>query len=366
MNLRIPGPTPCPPEVLAALSGPMINHRGPEFAALLTRVTTKLKSAFQTQQDILILTSSGTGAMEAAITNTLSPGDAVLSVSIGYFGDRFAAIAEAFGARVTRLQVEDGLAAEPQRVRDALQANPGVRAVLITHNETSTGVTNDLQALAAVVRESDALILVDAISSMGSAPVAMDDWGLDVVLSGSQKGWMVPPGLAFVGMSQRAWKASTGARMPRFYFDLKKAKDSAEKGQTPATPAVSLYFGMDVALDILGREGWPQVYARHHRIAEQTRAGLRDLGLRLLADPAHASDTVTTAFVPEGFEAGTLIKTLRDTYHIVVAGGQGKLAGKILRIGHLGYVSEQDIAELLAALRTELAAAQHPAALAGG
>jgi aspartate aminotransferase-like enzyme len=355
VNLRIPGPTPCPPEVLAALSRPMINHRGPEFAALVRRIAPRLKPAFQTSGDVVILTTSGTGALEAAVTNTLSPGDHVLAVSIGNFGERFAAIAETFGARVTRLDFALGSAADPEQLRQALRDTPAVKAVLLTHNETSTGVTNDLQALAAVVREAGPLLLVDGISSLASIPVEMDAWGLDVVLSGSQKGWMVPPGLAFVAMSDRAWEANQSARMPRFYFDVKKARESQEKGQTPSTPAVSLYYGLDVALEMIDAEGWPAVYARHHRVAEYTRTGLRDLGLQLFADPAHASDTVTTVRMPAGIAAKDVIAALRERHGIVVADGQGPLAGSLIRIGHLGLVEEADITPVFEALRVELA-----------
>lgn len=351
MNLRIPGPTPCPPEVLEALSRPMINHRGPEFAAIMRRVTERLKPAFQTKNDILILTTSGTGALEAAVVNTLSPGDEVLAASIGYFGDRFAQIAEVYGAKVTRLQIQQGGAVEPDQLRQALRENPGAKAVLLTHNETSTGVTNDLEALAAVVREAGPLLLVDAISSLSSVPVATDDWGLDVVLSGSQKGWMVPPGLAFVAVSERAWEAHRHATMPRYYFDLTMAKEYLQKGQTPATPAVSIFYGLDVALDIIEREGWPAVYARHRRIADYTRSGLRALGLDLLADAKHASNTVTTALLPAGVSESALIKALREEFDIIVAGGQGSLTGKIIRIGHLGYVQESDITAVFEALR---------------
>ncbi|MGI8551453.1 MAG: pyridoxal-phosphate-dependent aminotransferase family protein [Dehalococcoidia bacterium] len=364
MNLRVPGPTPCPPEVLDALSRPMINHRGPEFAALLKRATEGVKPAFGTTGDVVILTSSGTGALEAAITNTLSPADEVLSLSIGYFGDRFAQIAENFGAKVTRLTVEPGHAAGPEDLRTALRDHGGVKAVLLTHNETSTGVTNDLQALAAEVREAGPLLLVDAISSLSSIPVRMDDWGLDLVLSGSQKGWMVPPGLAFVAVSERAWQAARSARMPRYYFDLRKAKESADKGQTPATPSVSLFFAMDVALDLLEREGWPAVYDRHRRVAAHLRSGLIDLGLQLFADQAYASNTVTTVRVPDGIDASALIRALREQHGIVIAGGQGALTGKILRIGHLGYVEASDMSEVLEALRTELPRLAHPAAAA--
>lgn len=354
MNLRIPGPTPCPPEVLQALSGPMINHRGPEFAVLLERCTEHLRPAFQTASDILILTSSGTGAMEAAVTNVLSPGDQVLAVSMGYFGDRFADIAETYGARVIRHSVEHGQAVDPRDVRRLLRQHTGVKAVLVTHNETSTGVTNDLRAIAEAVREAGPLLLVDAISSLGSIPIEMDAWGLDLVTSASQKGWMVPPGLAFVAVSGRAWQAMATAKMPRYYFDLKTAKQYAEKGQTQSTPAISLFYGLDVAFGLLEREGWPAVYERHRRIGEHMRAGLRALGLELFADPEHASNTVTAVRLPEGVSEAELIKRLREGYGIVVAGGQGPMTGKLLRLGHLGLVQESDLDAVLDALRIEL------------
>jgi aspartate aminotransferase-like enzyme len=356
MNLRIPGPTPCPPEVLQALSGPMINHRGPEFSALLRRATEHLKPAFGTKNDVLILTSSGTGALEAAVVNTLSPGDEVLGVTMGYFGDRFAEIAERYGANVTRYVIQQGQAAEPATIAKHLRENPKIKAVLVTHNETSTGVTNDMESIGRVVREAGPLLLVDAISSLSSIPVQMDAWGLDVVLSGSQKGWMVPPGLAFVAMSERAWQANETAKMPRYYFDLKMAKQYLEKGQTPATPAVSLFYGLDVAFNTLEREGWPNVYDRHRQIGEYTRQGLREMGLDLFADPAHASNTVTTVRLPEGVVEGEILKALREKYGIVIAGGQGPMTGKILRIGHLGLVQKSDLTAVLDAIRAELQA----------
>src|SRR3990172_12352257 len=225
LNLRIPGPTPVPADILEAVGRPMINHRGREFAALIQRVGERLKDFYQTSQDVMMLTASGTGGLEAAVVSTLSPGDKVLAVSIGAFGDRFAAIAETYGAHVTPLSYEWGQPARPEDVRAALREDPEIKAVLVTHNETSTGVTNPLEEIAGVVLEAGALLLVDAISSLGAIPLAMDDWSLDVVVTGSQKGWMVPPGLAFVAMSERAWRAYESASMPRFYFDLAKARD---------------------------------------------------------------------------------------------------------------------------------------------
>jgi len=332
----------------------MVDHRGPEMAALILRTAPRLKSAFQTKNDVLIVTTSGTGGLESAVVNTLSPGDHVLSVSIGNFGERLAQIATAFGAVVTKLPFENGRAADPERVADALRADPALKAVLITHNETSTGVTNPLEALAAAVRPSGALVIVDAVSSLSSIPVKVDAWGLDVVVSGSQKGWMLPPGLAFVALSERAWEASKTATMPRFYFDLAKTRDAQAKGQTPWTPALSIYFALDVALDMLEAEGWEQVYARHQVCADLTRAGVKRLGLELLADQRFASNTVTAVKAPQGMDVSLLRKTLREQHGVVVGGGQAELTGKIFRIGHLGLVQEDDIKATLDALEAAL------------
>jgi aspartate aminotransferase-like enzyme len=332
----------------------MINHRGPEFAKLLENTTAKMKKIFRTEGDVLILTSSGTGAMEAAVVNTLSPGDRVLSVSIGVFGDRFAEIAETFGADVVRLKFEWGKAADPDVVREALAENPGVKTVLVTHNETSTGVTNDMKALSDVFKEFEKTVLVDAISSLGSLELPVDDWGLDVTASASQKGWMVPPGLAMVSVSPRAWQSHAQARMPRFYWDFAKAKSFLEKGQTPWTPAVSQVFAMDVALDMLLKEGVDNIVARHQRMADMTRAGVKELGMTLFAEESHASNTVTAVNVPEGVDGAKLNKIMREEYNIVLGGGQSTMKGKIFRIGHLGWVNENEIKEVFKALKPAL------------
>jgi aspartate aminotransferase-like enzyme len=326
MQLRIPGPTPCPPEVLEAMGFQMINHRGKEFAELINDATAKLKQLFQTKNDLFILTTSGTGSLESAIVNILSPGDKVLSASIGVFGERFATIAETFGAEVKRLNFEWGKAIDPDVLRKALQESPDVKAVLVTHNETSTGVTNDLAAVSSVVKEFDKLILVDAISSLGCVDLQVDAWKCDVVVTGSQKGWMVPPGLAMVSVNDNAWKANAAAKMPRFYFDFAKAKSYLEKGQTPWTPAVSIFFALKVALDMLLAEG-----------------------LTLFADEKYASNTVTSVKA-DSFDPAKLLKLLQDEYDIILTGGQTTLSGKIFRIGHLGWVTENDMREVLEAL----------------
>ena len=293
--------------------------------------------------------------MEAAIVNALSPGDRVLSVSIGSFGDRFASIAETFGAEVTALSYEWGQAADPDEVRRALADDGSIKAVLVTHNETSTGVTNPLEEIARAVREAERLLIVDAVSSLGAIPVDMDGWGLDVVVTGSQKGWMAPPGLTFAAMSERGWKANEAATMPRFYFDLAKARDFLKKGQTPFTPAVSIFFGLDVALERMAAEGLESIQTRHANIGRTVREGVKALGLELLAaDERYASNTVTAVRCPEGVDVADLRRTLEDEHKVVLAGGQGKLAGKIFRIGHLGLVSEDDIRQALEALAEAL------------
>jgi aspartate aminotransferase-like enzyme len=355
-NLRIPGPTPCPPETLSELSRQMINHRGPEFAALQARIMARLKAFFRTESEVYVYTTSGTGVLEAAIVNTLSPGDKVIAVSIGEFGERFADIAEAFGAAVTRLEFEPGTPAEPAAVADALRALPGAAAVIVTHNETSTGVTNDIAAISKAVRavRPDLLLLVDAVSSLGCIPYAADAWQIDVSTTCSQKGFMVPPGLAFISLSPRAWAAYERAKMPKFYLDAGKYRDYAKRGQPPWTPALSIYYGLDKALAMMEAEGLEQINARHHAIAEYTRVKVKSLGLKLLAEGPQASDTVTSVRVPEGVEASALLSLLNKEYDTVLASGQGKLSGKIVRIGHMGLVERETIDAAVGALEAAL------------
>ena len=354
MQLRIPGPTPLPDEILKALSNQMISHRGPQFTEIVRRATENLRDIFQTKGDIFILTCSGTGGMEAAIVNTLSPGDKVLSVANGAFGDRFADIAETFGAELERLRFEWGTAVDPQEVRKTLSKDAGIKAVLVTHNETSTGVTNDLEAISAVVREYDKLLIVDAISSLGAINLPVDRWGCDVVVTGSQKAWMAPPGLAMVSVSERAWKAHAKAKMPRFYWDFAKAKKSLDKLQTPFTPAVSMFYALDAALELFQREGLENIFARHARIAAKTRGEVKSLGLSLFADERYASNAVTAIKATKGLDPKMLLKILREEYDTVLAGGQQRLDGQIFRIGHIGYVNEQDIDAVITALKAAL------------
>jgi aspartate aminotransferase-like enzyme len=342
-NLRIPGPTALPPSVREAGGRQMVNHRGEEFKALLLRVSEGMKPYFGTRNDVIMLTCAGTGALEATIVNTLSPGDPVLSVSMGAFGDRFAKIAEVYGAAVTRLEVEWGEAADPEAVREAAAAIPGLKAVLLTHNETSTGVTNDIESLAAAIRDAapDALILVDAISALGAVPFAMDAWGLDLVVTGSQKAWMSAPGMAMAAVGPRAWAAGETAKMPRFYLDLKRHRDTAAAGETPWTPAVAVMYQVDEGLRLMQAEG-DGVFARHAAAQAMTRAGLRAIGFQLLARDEVASKTVTAAWIPEGLDWKAFNATLKSR-GLVLAGGQGKLKGRIFRLGHLGSVTTDDV-----------------------
>ncbi len=353
-SLRVPGPTPCPEEVLRAMSRQMINHRGPEFARLLSGVTEKLKKVFQTRGDVLLLAGSGTGGLEAAVVNSLSPGDKVLSVSVGAFGDRFGSIARQFGAEVIPLQFEWGKIADADSIRRALQADPEIKAVMVTHNETSTGVTNDLASINSVVKEAGKLLLVDAISSLGSINLPVDDWHCDVTVTASQKGWMVPPGLAMVSVSPEAWRAYEGAKMPRFNWDFAKAKSYLEKGQTPWTPAVSVMFGLEVALEMMLKEGIASIFARHARVGAAAREGVKSLGLSLFADEKFASNTVTAVAASKGLDVKKLNQIMREEYQVVLAGGQQSLDGKIFRIGHLGLVTEADIEVVISALKSAL------------
>ena len=348
MNLRIPGPTPCPDDVLEAVGGQMMNHRGPEFADIVRRATEGLNWVFGVSSDVLTLTASGTGGLEAAVVNTLSPGDRVLAVSIGVFGNRLASIAETYGAEVVRYEIEWGAAADAEEVARRLDEDSSIKAVLVTHNETSTGVTNPLEAIGAVVREHDLLLIVDGVSSVSSIPCPAERWGVDVLVSGSQKGWMVPPGLAFVWLSDRAWEASERSTMPRFYFDLPRARSSLKNQQTPWTPALSIFYGLDKAFETLRAEGLEGIYGRHHAVAQYTRDRVRAMGLQLFAqDERFASDTVTAVRWPDDVDGPAIAKRAREEFGVVLGGGQQSLKGKIFRVGHMGYFSQEDIAAAL-------------------
>jgi aspartate aminotransferase-like enzyme len=356
LNLRIPGPVPLPDDVLDLVGGQMINHRGPQFAEIIDRMTTNFKKVLGTQGRAYFLTASGTGSMEAAIVNTLSPGDRVLSISIGSFGNRFGDIAEAYGAEVTRLEFEWGKAADPEKVRETLRSMPDCAAVLVTHNESSTGVMNPIGGISKVVHdESEALVLVDAVSSAAGVPLPMDDWGLDVVGTASQKSWVAPPGIAMVAMSDRAWKAHETSTIPKYYFDIDQYEKFLQIGQPPFTPALSTIYALDHSLQAIVDEGIEEVLSRHAARAQQTRDGAKRIGLEIFPDESIASDTVTAISVPEGIDGKALVARARNEYNVELGGGQEKLAGQIIRIGHMGWVQPEHIDEALAAVEKSLA-----------
>lgn len=361
-NLLIPGPTPLPPEVLEAMGKPVINHRGETFSRMLSTVLGGLQQIYQTKSSVLPFSASGTGGLEAAIVNILSPGDRVLAVGCGAFGDRFAGIAAAFGAEVIRVEAEWGSANNPAAVREALQRHPEVKAVLITHNETSTGVTNPLQALAEAARSSMALLVVDAVSSLGAIDLQMDAWGLDIVISGSQKALMAPPGMVFIAVSPRGWEAVPSARMPKHYFSFAQARDHLKAGATftPFTPALPVLYALEVSIPMILREGLPARFARHRRLARATREGVAALGLAVLPKAEFASETVTAVRMPSGMDVKGLLRYLEREDNVILQGGQGRLEGKIIRIGHMGYVQQHQIVDALAALERALPRFGHP------
>lgn len=365
-DLFIPGPTPIPPRVVRAMSRPIINHRGSEFHKVFKNITEKAKELLKTSGDAIILTSSGTGGMEAAASNLLSPGDHVLVGVAGAFGERYAKILEAYHVNVTRIRSsEPGKAVDPAHFEEELKRDPKIKAVFVTQNETSTGVRTDVRSIARIAKEHGALVIVDAISSFAAMELSMDDWGVDVVIAASQKALMTPPGLAVVGVSKDAWKAMESATLPRFYFDLRLAKRSAEKWETPATPAVSLLFGLDEALSIIFEQG-PENFIKHHEVLSQmARSGVAALGFLLLAQDDCASTTVTAVKGLEGMSADEFRRQVRK-YEVVLAGGQGELSGKIFRLAHLGYISQMDIIKAISAIELALADMGHPVKFGSG
>lgn len=354
--LLLPGPTPVPTSVLRALSKPMINHRGPEFKELIEEVTEGVKKIYQTNNELVIFPAAGTGAMEAAIVNFISPGDKVLAISIGVFGDRFAKIAAEFGADVHKLDFPWGQQADPNVVRDVITQDKDhqIKAVLVTHNETSTGVVNDIKAIKDALGNHPALLMVDAVSGLGAMSLPTDEWGLDVVVSGSQKAFMLPPGLSFMSASPRAIEISKNCKNHKFYWDLDSALKYLRKGQTPYTPALSLFYGLQEALKLLLDEGLENVIKRHKFCRDLVRTGVKAMGLNPLADDAVASSSLTSVLAPEGIGANKIRKLLLDRFGVVVAGGQQKLDDVIFRIGHLGFVRPLDLLAALAALEIVL------------
>jgi aspartate aminotransferase-like enzyme len=351
--LLTPGPTPVPPEVLAAISQPIVHHRSPDFRPIYERTITRLKEVFRTDGDVLLFGAAGTGAMESAVANLCSPEERVLVVSAGHFGERWRAIASSYGATVETLEYSWGDIPSADDLAARLAELGGAKAVFLTHSETSTGVVCDLQALAAAASEHGALSVVDAVSSLGAVPVETDAWGLDVVLSGSQKALMTPPGLAMVSASERAWSARGDS--PRFYFDWERTQKAQAKLDAPFTPPVSIVAGLDVALSLLLDAGLEAVFDRHVRLGRACREGVKAMGLELFSPDEDRSAVVTAIRAPEGIDATELVLALRDRFGITIANGQGPLKGKIFRIGHIGYFDVFDITTALAAVELVLA-----------
>lgn len=354
--LMLPGPTPVPPRLLRAMAKPAINHRGPEFKALYNEVIEGLKEVFRTKSEIIIYTASGTGGMEAAVANFVSPGDKVLVVSIGVFGNRFATIAQRFGAQVEKLEFTWGTAADPEALAERIRADEKkeIKAVFVTHNETSTGVTNDLKALREALGDHPALFIVDSVSGLGAMELETDLWNLDVVVAGSQKSFMIPPGLSFMAVGPRAWEAREKCRNACFYWDIEAARKYGDKGQTPFTPAIPQIEALAEALKMMREEGLEKIFARHRLLRDMTRSGIKAMGLKPLAADDVASPAVTAVLAPEGIEANTIRRVLLNEFNVVVAGGQQSLDNKIFRIGHLGSVGELEIIAVLAALEMAL------------
>jgi len=350
--LFTPGPTPVPPQVLAALAEPIVHHRSPDFRPIYERCLGRLREVARTESDVLLYTSSGTGAFEAAVANLVTPGEPHLVVSAGNFGERWAALTRAYGADVDHLRYEWGETPEPADVRARL-GERAATAVWLVQSETSTGVVADVQALAAAAREAGALVVVDAVSSLGAVPCETDAWSLDVVVSGSQKALMTPPGLGLCAVSEAAL-AATGTS-PRFYWDWERTRKAQAKLDAAFTPAVSLVAALDVALGLLLEEGLDAAFERHVRLGRAARAGAKAMGLELFSPDEDRSAVVTAVRAPDGVDASDVVKGLRDRFGITIAGGQGELQGKIFRLGHIGWFDVFDITTMLAAVEIVLA-----------
>ena len=358
LTLMIPGPTPVPETVLKAMGRHPIGHRSGEFQAIVRRTTEQLKWLHQTSGDVLVITGSGTAAMEAGIINTLSRGDKVICGDNGKFGERWVKVARAYGLDVDVIKAEWGQPLDPEAFRAALEADTAkaIKAVILTHSETSTGVINDLETIARHVKvHGTALTLADCVTSLGATDVPMDAWGLDVVASGSQKGYMLPPGLSFVAMSDRAWKAYESSDLPKFYLDLGPYRKTAAKDSNPFTPAVNLYFGLEAALDMMQKEGLEAIFARHARHRSAAQAGMKAIGMPLFAAEGYGSPAIT-AVAPEGIDAEQLRKAVKEKFDILLAGGQDHLKGQVFRIGHLGFVCDRDVLTAVSAIEATLQA----------
>lgn len=343
-RLRLPGPTTVPERVRHAMAIPMMSHRGPEFRKVLGEATEMIRPVFGTKADVLMIGASGTGGMEAALANVLSPGDAILVVSCGQFGERFMSIAGTMGARVDSVEMPWGQAPDPAKVAEQLKKNPKYRAVICVHNESSTGVVTDVAAIGKAVAGTDALLIVDSVSGTGGLEMRMDEWGIDVLVVASQKALMCPPGLALIAVSEKAMRALDAASgVPRFYFDLRKAKAAAQKSETAFTPPVTLIVALREALTMIHAEGLPHVLARHRRLSAALQAGCAALGLPQFAPERARSPTVVVATVPDGFDGGLIVRQMYSRFHTVIAGQRTRLQGRVIRFGTMGAIEPDDI-----------------------
>ena len=354
-----------PARVLLAMAQPIVHHRTPQFSKVFGNARLALKKVFQTEQDVLILAASGTGAMEGSVTNLFSPGDEVLVVNGGKFGERWTKIATTYGLKVAELKVEWGSSARIEDVRRILDERPAIRGVFIQASETSTAALHPTEEIARLTRHRDTLLVVDGITAVGVFDIPMDRWGVDVLITGSQKALMLPPGLAFIALSERAWQRSKEAKLPRFYFDFARERSNLDNDTTAWTPAISLITGLRESLAMILEEGLPHVFARHARMAAATRAAATALGLKLLAEDA-PSPALTALHVPSNIDGGKLVAYLRDRMGVTFMGGQDQLKGKIVRIGHLGYTGAFDIVTAIAALEMALRHFGHDAPLGRG
>ena len=353
-QLMAPGPTPVPSEVLLAMAQPIIHHRTPQYDAVFGEVRAALKRLFKTSAEVVPLACSGTGAMEAAVVNTLSAGDRVVVIRAGKFGDRWLELARAYGLEVVDLSAPFGHTVEARHLAEALTTHPDVKAVLTQHSETSTGVLHDVQAYAAVTRQHGAILIVDAVSSLGIADLPMDAWHVDLVVSGSQKGLMLPPGIGFCALSEKAWRMTKTSTLPKYYFNLTDELKALVKNEVRFTPAVSIVVGLREALRLLEAEGLGNVFRRHDRLARATRAGVEALGLELFAK-ATPSPALTAVATPRGVNSELIVAAYSQSHNITIAGGQGEMKGKLFRLGHMGYAAEFDVINALAALEQVLA-----------
>ncbi len=363
-RLFTPGPTPVPQDVLLEMAKPISHHRLPLFEKSFAKVNEGLKYIFQTRNDVFTLTSSGTGGMESTVCNLFKKGDRALVVRGGKFGERWGELCETYGVVPLIIDIEWGKSADPQQIEDVLKKNPDIAGVFTTQSETSTGALNDIEAIGEVVSRYDALHIVDSITGIGVHNLEFDAWGIDAAVTGSQKGLMIPPGLAFVALSDRAWQAVETSDLPKYYFSYEKARKALGKGQNPWTPALTLIMGLEMALDMIQKEGLDSLYKRHARLAEATRRGVTALGLKLLAD--NPSNVLTAVRVPEGVDGKALVAYLRENLGILFAGGQGHLKGKIFRIAHIGYFDDFDVLTAIAGLERALKAVGHKVKLGTG